>query len=163
MWPFGKSPITVGAATTEFYAKLAAAFEQSFEAILHGLRTAYDDDCPLEETIYMEVMPAVWALGIEPVQNIWGEEAFKRVRAEMLVKINQSHAPLAKMLIERFLNHTKLLRAGLANNSTTYNSDHILKQLGLPQQPMASIMLSTQLAMLVLPYWKDLDRKNRLV
>ena len=163
MWPFGKSQITVGAATTAFYSQLATAFEASFESILHGLRTAYDDDCPLEEAIYAEVMPAVWALGIEPVRNIWGEEAFKRVRAEMLVKINQSHTPLAKMLIDRFLNHTNLLRAGLANNSTTYNSDHIIKQLGLHPQPMTSIMLSTQLAMLVLPYWKDLDRTHRLV
>jgi hypothetical protein len=163
MWPFGKSQITVAAATTAFYGQLATAFEGSFESILHGLRTAYDDDCPLEEAIYMEVMPAVWALGIEPVRNIWGEDMFKRVRAEMLVKINQSHTPLAKVLVERFLNHTKLLRTGLANNSTTYNSDYIIRELGLAPQPMTSIKLSSQLAMLVMPYWKEVDQKYRLI
>jgi hypothetical protein len=162
MWPFGKRSISVAAATTEFYAKISAAFETNYESMLEIFYTAYGEDCPLSEVIYMELMPAVWALGIEPVQNIWGEESFKRVRAEMLVKINQSHEPVAKILIERFLNHTNLLRAGLANNSTTYNSDYIIKQLNLKLQPMTSIKLSTQLAMLVLPYWKHLDRTHRL-
>ncbi len=162
MWPFGKTPISVVVATTEFYAQVASAFEENYDAILDIFRNAYDEDCPFAEAIYMETMPAVWALGIEPVQNIWGDETFKRVRSEMLVKINQSHTPLAPILVERFLTHTKLLRAGLANGSATYNSDHIIKQLELNPQPMTSILLSTRLAMLVLPYWKNLAKKHEL-
>jgi hypothetical protein len=54
------------------------------------------------------------------------------------------------------------LRAGLANGSATYNSDHIIKQLELNPQPMTSILLSTRLAMLVLPYWKNLAKKHEL-
>jgi hypothetical protein len=162
MWPFGKSSISVAAATTEFYTRISAAFELNYEAMLEIFHLAYDEDCPVDEAIYMELTPAVWALGIEPVRNIWGEAEFRRVRAEMLVKINQSHAPMTEFLVERFLDHTKLLRAGLANDSTTYNSDYIIKQLGLTPQPMTSIKLSTRLAMLVLPYWKEVDQKYRL-
>ena len=162
MWPFGKSSISVTAATTAFYDQIAAAFEQEYESILDTFRAAYDDDRPADEAIYMELMPAVWALGIEPVQHIWGEELFKRVRSEMLVKINQSHTPMANMFVERFLRHTKLLRDGLTQDSATYNSDYVIKQLGLKPQPMTSIILSTQLAMLVLPYWKELEQKHQL-
>ena len=162
MWPFGKKQISVRDATVDFYAKIAIAFEQNYEAILEIFRSAYDEDCPFEEVIYMEVIPAVWALGIEPVQNLWGEAQFKRVRAEMLVQIDQSHSPMTKPLVERFLKHTQLLRAGLANGSATYNSDHIIKELGLTVQPMTSLKLSTQLAMLVLPYWKELHRTHNI-
>ena len=162
MWPFGKSPISVADATTAFYSKVAAQFEQNYDATLNIFRIAYEDACPPDEMIYMELMPAVWALGIEPVQHIWGEEQFKRVRSEMLVKITQSHSPMTDMFVERFLHHTKVLRDGLTNGSATYNSDYIIKQLGLKPQPMTSIILSTQLAMLVLPYWKELEQKHRL-
>ncbi len=161
MWPFGKSPISTTAATAEFYGKIASAFEERYPKILENFHTAYDDRCPADEEIYMHVMPAVWALGIEPVRNIWGEEQFKRVRSEMIVNISHSHAPMIDFLMERFLQHTKLLREGIANGSATYNSDHIIKQLGLTPQPMTSIKLASQLGMLVLPYWKDLDRKYR--
>ena len=160
MWPFGKKQISVRDATADFYAKITIAFEQNYEAILEIFRSAYDEECPFEEVIYMEVIPAVWALGIEPVQNLWGEAEFKRVRAEMLVRIDQSHSPMTKPLVERFLKHTQLLRAGLANGTPTSNSDHIIKELGLTVQPMASLKLSAQLAMLVLPYWKDLHRTH---
>jgi len=162
MWPFGKSPISVVDATTAFHGKITAAFEEHYEAMLNIFRIAYEDDCPPDEMIYAELMPAVWALGIEPVQHIWGEELFKRVRSEMLVKINQSHTPMANMFVERFLRHTKLLRDGLTQGSATYNSDYVIKQLGLKPQPMTSIILSTQLAMLVLPYWKELEQKHQL-
>ena len=162
MWPFGKKQISVKDATTDFYAKIAVAFEQNYEAILEILRSAYDDDCPFEEVIYMEVIPAVWALGIEPVQHLWGEAQFKRVRAEMLVLIDRAHNPMTKPLVERFLKHTQLLRAGLAKDTATSNSDHILKELGLSAQPLVSLKLSTQLAMLVLPYWKELQRTQDL-
>lgn len=162
MWPFGKSSISIVAATTEFYVGISAAFEGNYEAILATFHTAYDETCPADETIYMELMPAVWALGIEPVQNIWGESEFKRVRSEMLVKVNQSHAPMTNFLVERFLRHTQLLREGIRNGSATYNSDYIIKQLGLAPQPMTSIKLASQLAMLVLPYWKEVDQKYRL-
>lgn len=162
MWPFGKKQISVKDATVDFYAKVGVAFEQNYEAILNILRDAYEDDCPFEEVIYMEVIPAVWALGIEPVQHLWGEAQFKRIRAEMLVQIDQSHNPMTKPLVERFLKHTELLRAGLANDTATYNSDQILKELGLPLQPLVSLKLSTQLAMLVLPYWKELHRTHNL-
>ena len=162
MWPFGKKQISVKDATVDFYAKVGVAFEQNYEAILNILRDAYEDDCPFEEVIYMEVIPAVWALGIEPVQHLWGEAQFKRIRAEMLVQIDQSHNPMTKPLVERFLKHTELLRAGLANDTATYNSDHILKELGLPLQPLVSLKLSTQLVMLVLPYWKELHRTHNL-
>ena len=162
MWPFGKGSISVAAATAAFYAELATAFEQNYAAILATFHTAYDEACPADEAIYMDVMPAVWALGIEPVQNIWGEDKFKRVRSEMIAKISQSHAPMVDFLLERFLQHTKLLREGLLNGSATYNSDYIIKQLGLAPQAMTSIKLSSQLAMLVLPYWKEVDQKYRL-
>jgi hypothetical protein len=162
MWPFGKSSISVTAATTAFYDQIAAAFEQEYESILDTFRAAYDDDRPADEAIYMELMPAVWALGIEPVQHIWGENEFKRVRSQMLVRINQSHAPMTEFLVERFLRHTQLLREGIKNGSATYNSDFIIKQLGLPPQPMTSIRLASQLAKLVLPYWKEVDQKYRL-
>ncbi len=163
MWPFGKSSISVPAATAEFYDKIGSAFEANYAEILSTFHAAYDDRCPADEEIYMEVMPAVWALGIEPVQNIWGDGTFKRVRSEMIMKISQSHAPMIDFLMERFLQHTKLLREGLLNGSATYNSDHIIRQLGLKPQPMTSIKLSSQLAMLVLPYWKELDQKYTLV
>jgi hypothetical protein len=162
MWPFGKSSISIATATTEFYVGVTAAFEASYEPILDTFRAAYGDDCPADETIYMELMPAVWALGIEPVQNIWGEEEFKGVRSQMLVRINQSHAPMTEFLVERFLRHTQLLREGIRNGSATYNADHIIKQLGLAPQPLTSIKLASQLAMLVLPYWKEVDQKYRL-
>ena len=162
MWPFGKSSISVTAATTAFYDQIAAAFEQEYESILDTFRAAYDDDRPADEAIYMELMPAVWALGIEPVQNIWGDEKFKRVRSEMIVKISQSHAPMINFLTERFLQHTRLLREGLKQGSATYNSDHILRQLEAPHQPMTSIKLAGQLGMLVLPYWKELDQRYKL-
>jgi len=162
MWPFGKKQISISDATTEFYAKVSGVFEQNYEAILDLLRSAYDDDCPFEEVVYMEVIPAVWALGIEPVRHLWGEAQFNRVRAEMLVQIDRAHNPMTKPLVERFLKHTQLLRAGLANDAATYNSDHILRELGLSVQSMVSLRLSTQLAMLVLPYWKDLKRTHDL-
>ena len=163
MWPFGKSTISAPAATAEFYDKIASAFEAHYPEILSTFHAAYDDRCPADEEIYMEVMPAVWALGIEPVQNIWGEDKFKRVRSEMIARISQSHAPMVDFLLERFLQHTKLLREGLLNGSATYNSDHIIRQLGLRPQPMTSIKLASQLAMLVLPYWKELDQKYNFV
>ena len=162
MWPFGKKQISISDATTAFYGKVSVVFEQNYETILDLLRNAYDDDCPFEEVVYMEVIPAVWAMGIEPVQHLWGEAQFNRVRAEMLVLIDRSHHPMTKPLVERFLKHTQLLRAGLANDTATYNSDHIIRELGLSAQPMVSLRLSTQLAMLVLPYWKDLQRTHSL-
>jgi hypothetical protein len=162
MWPFGKKQISTSDATAEFYAEVSVIFEQNYEAILELLRNAYEDDCPFEEVVYMEVIPAVWAMGIEPVQHLWGEAQFNRVRAEMLVLIDRAHQPMTKPLVERFLKHTQLLRAGLANDTATSNSDHILRELGLSVQPMVSLRLSTQLAMLVLPYWKDLQRTHRL-
>lgn len=162
MWPFGKKQISISDATSEFYGKVSVGFEQNYEAILDLLRNAYDDDCPFEEVVYMEVIPAVWALGIEPVQHLWGEAKFNRVRAEMLVQIDRAHHPMTKPLVERFLKHTQLLRAGLANETATSNSDHIIRELGLSVQPMVSLRLSTQLAMLVLPYWKDLQRTHDL-
>ena len=162
MWPFRKKQVSVSDATTAFYAKISIAFEQNYEAILEILRSAYGDECPLEEVVYMEVIPAVWALGIEPVQHLWGEAQFKHVRAQMLVQIGRAHDPLTKPFVERFLKHTDLLRAGLANDAATYNSDHIIRELGLTLQPMVSLRLSTQLAMLVLPYWKDLQRTHDL-
>ena len=162
MWPFGKKQISARDATSEFYAKVAIAFEQNYPAILELFRDAYDDDCPFEEVIYMEVIPAVWALGIEPVQNLWGEAAFRSVRAEMLVQIDRAHNPMTKPHVERFLKHTEVLRAGFANATPTSNSDYIIKQLGLSPQPLLSLKLSTQLAMLVLPYWKDLRRTHDL-
>jgi hypothetical protein len=162
MWPFGKKQISTSDATVEFYGKVSVIFEQNYEAILELLRNAYEDDCPFEEVVYMEVIPAVWAMGIEPVQHLWGEAQFNRVRAEMLVLIDRAHQPMTKPLVERFLKHTQLLRAGLANDTATSNSDHILRELGLSVQPMVSLRLSTQLAMLVLPYWKDLQRTHRL-
>ena len=162
MWPFGKKQISTSDATAEFYAEVSVIFEQNYEAILELLRNAYEDDCPFEEVVYMEVIPAVWAMGIEPVQHLWGEAQFNRVRAEMLVLIDRAHQPMTKPLVERFLKHTQLLRAGLANDTATSNSDHILRELGLSVQPMVSLRLSTQLAMLVLPYWKDLQRTHGL-
>jgi len=162
MWPFGKKQISTSDATAEFYAEVSVIFEQNYEAILELLRNAYEDDCPFEEVVYMEVIPAVWAMGIEPVQHLWGEAQFNRVRAEMLVLIGRAHQPMTKPLVERFLKHTQLLRAGLANDTATSNSDHILRELGLSVQPMVSLRLSTQLAMLVLPYWKDLQSTHRL-
>ena len=162
MWPFGKSTISVPAATAEFYDQTAKTFEAHYPQILSTFRAAYDDLCPADEEIYMEVMPAVWALSIEPVQNIWGEDMFKRVRSEVIVKISQSHAPMVDFLLERFLQHTKLLREGLQKGSATYNSDHIIRQLSLRHQPMTSIKLASQLAMSVLPYWKELERKYSL-
>jgi len=162
MWPFGKKQISTSDATVEFYGKVSVLFEQHYEAILELLRNAYEDDCPFEEVVYMEVIPAVWAMGIEPVQHLWGEAQFNRVRAEMLVLIDRAHQPMTKPLVERFLKHTQLLRAGLANDTATSNSDHILRELGLSVQPMVSLRLSTQLAMLVLPYWKDLQSTHRL-
>ena len=162
MWPFGKSTISAPAATAEFYEKITAAFEARYPEILSIFHEAYDEVCPADEEIYMEVMPAVWALGIEPVQNIWGDEKFKRVRSEMIVKISQSHAPMINFLTERFLQHTRLLREGLKQGSATYNSDHILRQLEAPHQPMTSIKLAGQLGMLVLPYWKELDQRYKL-
>lgn len=162
MWPFGKKQISTSDATADFYAEVSVIFEQNYEAILELLRNAYEDDCPFEEVVYMEVIPAVWAMGIEPVQHLWGEAQFNRVRAEMLVLIDRAHQPMTKPLVERFLKHTQLLRAGLANDTATSNSDHILRELGLSVQPMVSLRLSTQLAMLVLPYWKDLQRTHRL-
>ncbi len=162
MWPFGKKQISVRDATIDFYAKLAINFEKNYETIFELFRSAFEEDCPFEEVIYMEVIPAVWAMGIEPVQNLWGEVEFRNVRAEMLVQIDRAHNPMTKPLVERFLKHTEILRAGLANDTPTSNSDYIIKQLGLTPQPLLSLKLSTQLAMLVLPYWKELQRTHDL-
>jgi len=161
---FGKKKITVADATMQFYKSRTTVFLQNeIEAVENIFRTFYEENTPESTDIVKEVLPSIWALGIEPVRNLWGDATFNRVQREMLGNISFWDSPLDEFFTERFLHHTQLWRNGLEMHSTTEQSDFILRKLGKKPNLLTSQFLSTQLSLFVGTYWKDLQSKFKLV
>lgn len=177
MFGFGRKKIPMATAVTIFLEQAAKEVKNKLPDLREAIGAAGATSASVDDgQLYVEMLPAALAIGLQPVRNIWNEEAFERARRETVRLIEGFDQPEMsyhlKLRLDEHLaewRNSDPLKGG--NLPWDNVSGRVLANLGLARtkmmgeeiiSPIAILGVSTVLTAVVGMFWKNVEKNYKL-
>ena len=177
MFGFGREKLPMRVAAAAFVDQMSQEIASSLPAI----REVIDAFCGGSEAIddkqlHTELFPAVLAIGLQPVRNIWDAATFERARREVVRLIEGFDQPelsyYLKLRLDEYLiawREADPMKGGNMPHDAVTGG--VLSHLQVARlmigdtafiSPIAIMSVSSILVTLVGKYWKDIEKQFKL-